>query len=536
MATLKLAFRDVAPVPLADTIYDPKEREQNVSDDKIRSVEWRQGSPALENGQDDVGCEAEVRNVRVKHSLEGELGRAATLSRPTPAEPEMDEADGCPDKESTDAGEIHDIPVSLGRTGGHVHHGDGADGVGDKDSPDRHTTAVDPAEDLGRLARLRHVENSPGADIDGRINGRQAGDQDEGVDKVHAPLPASILNSDGHWALQHLCIRAGQALSVGGAGESVEEGAAHVDEDDTIEDLPNSLGNRRPGVSRFSGGYSDRFDAGVEGGAEDEDGSDTPEAVAIEGAWVAPVPEANGVCLSNEAPGGIHNGEHEVRCQTNELEEGEPEFGLTKSSDAKQLESHEDTPEDEEPAPKGHFRYPVCHDAAENVVLIGEDCCPDDDVVPANSNGKWAIDEAFSQRDEGASTRKDGGDFTEGLHYGEGNNADNTEADDEGSRATIVEGATRANEETRSNDAGEGHHGKVPVFEASLDSRIRVNDGGAQLRLQIGVGTHRRPLSARQIGVEVDIEIGLGVGHSICEGEEAWDRIIFFRKSGGRQG
>lgn len=90
---------------------------------------------------------------------------------------------------------------------------------------------------------------------------------------------------------------AGPAREIGGvrgAGQTEEEGAAHVDDDDADEDLADGVRDGNTRVFGLGGGYGDGFDTCVEGGAEDEDRGDAAEAIG-EGAGVVPVLESNGV-------------------------------------------------------------------------------------------------------------------------------------------------------------------------------------------------------------------------------------------------
>lgn len=79
----------------------------------------------------------------------------------------MDKANAAPYKESTDTRQVDDVAVGLGGASRDIHHGNGTDGVGEQDSPDRNTSLVSPAEYLGSLAGLCHVKDSAGAEVDG---------------------------------------------------------------------------------------------------------------------------------------------------------------------------------------------------------------------------------------------------------------------------------------------------------------------------------------------------------------------------------
>lgn len=175
-----------SPINLSNNVDDTKKREQNVRHYKVCGRERRQSRPALQKGEYDVCRKAKVGDKRICHSLEGKLGNTPSLHGPTPAETDVDEANGRPDEECADTRKIHDVSVRLRCSRRDIHHGDGTDGIGDENSPDGDAAAVNPAENLGRFARLGHVQHCSGADVDGRIDGGQTSDEDECVDKVNA--------------------------------------------------------------------------------------------------------------------------------------------------------------------------------------------------------------------------------------------------------------------------------------------------------------------------------------------------------------
>lgn len=148
-----------APEQLADSVYDSKQRNKNVSIHKVARVKWRQCSPALDQGQEDTSSETNPGKIRESHCLVRQLADASALDLPGAAESDVDDADAAPDEERADTREVHDVAVGPGSAGGHVHHRDGADGVGDEDGPDGDTSGVGPAKDLGGLARLRHIKD-----------------------------------------------------------------------------------------------------------------------------------------------------------------------------------------------------------------------------------------------------------------------------------------------------------------------------------------------------------------------------------------
>lgn len=336
---------EVPPVPrledkLVDNIYDREQGQQDVCVHKVTRIEGAQRSPSLNQRQEGVGREPEVRIPRVPQGLEREVGLGVPLGLPGRAEPDVDEADAPPDEERRHAREVDDVRVGGAGSRRDVHHAQGAAQVRQDDGRDGHAPAIRPAQDARGLAVLAHEEQGPAADEDAAVDGGQAGDEDEGVDEVHAGLPARVLDGDGHGAAEGLAAGRHEALGVGRAGQAEEEGGAHVDEDDAPEDLADGLGDGGAGVPGLGGGDGDGLAPGVEGAAEDEHRGDAPEAVAREGARVVPVPEADGG-RAVDAARGVDDGEDEEGEEAGQLEKGEPELGLAEGLDAEELEAEE---------------------------------------------------------------------------------------------------------------------------------------------------------------------------------------------------
>lgn len=157
MASLKGIL--TPPINLANQVDDAKQRQQDVGIYKITGVKGRECRPTLDNGQEDASTKSKPRGIGVPHGLVRQLLHGSLLNGPGTSESNMDQADASPNEEGTDSRKVDNIAVGLGGTGGDVHHGDGTDGIGDENGPDRDTTAVGPSEDSRGFARLSHVEN-----------------------------------------------------------------------------------------------------------------------------------------------------------------------------------------------------------------------------------------------------------------------------------------------------------------------------------------------------------------------------------------
>lgn len=264
----------------------------------------------------------------------------------------MDEADTAPDQECTDTRQVDDVVISLGSTSGNVHHGQSTECVGQHNSPYRYALLVDVAEDTGRLAGLSHVQDSTGTNVDGRIDSGQTGDENEGVDEISAVFHASIYKSNSHGTLESLALATvSQSWCIGWASDAEEQRRPHVDEDDAPKDLTDSLRNGSSRVSRFGSSDSDRLDTSVESRAEDKDGGNTTESIAIECAGVIPVMETQRLVLASNTSSSINDGENEVGGQSKQFEQGQPKLRFAESFNSQELETEKDGPQNEEETP-----------------------------------------------------------------------------------------------------------------------------------------------------------------------------------------
>lgn len=286
------------PIPcleeeLVTKVNDGEQRQENVRVHKITGIERRQCGPSLNKRQKDVGSQTEVGVVGVQEGLEREFARAMTLNLPSRPETDVGERDGAPDKEGRDTGEVDDVAVGLTGTGADVHHAESATGVGKDNGRNGHAATISPSQELGGFAVLGHVEEGPAADVDGAVYGTEAGDEDEGVDEMHAACPPGVLNGNGHGTLEGPAPSANEAFCIGRTGQSEEEGASHVDEQDAPEYLTDRAGNGYAGVLGLGSSNGDGFHPGVKGTAEHKDGGNAAEPIH-ERPRVVPIVEAEG--------------------------------------------------------------------------------------------------------------------------------------------------------------------------------------------------------------------------------------------------
>ena len=280
---------------LVHKVNHRKQRQQDVSIHEITRVKRSQRRPALHKSQKDIGNQAKVGIPWIPQGLVRQLVRAVSLRLPRGAEADVNQTDGAPDQKGRDTTEVDNVPVRLACARADVHHREGPACIGEDDGVNRNATTIRPAKEPGRFSVLRHIQEGTAANVNRAVDGAQAGDEDEGVDQVGAVCPAGIVESDGHGRLEGMAGPAGEIGGVRRAGQTEEEGAAHVDDDDADEDLADGVRDGDTRVFGLGGGYGDGFDTCVEGGAKDEDRGDAAEAIG-EGAGVVPVLEADGFC------------------------------------------------------------------------------------------------------------------------------------------------------------------------------------------------------------------------------------------------
>jgi len=391
------------------------------------------------------------------------------LRGPRPAETDVSEGNGAPDKECGDAAEIDNVGIGFASAGADVHHGEAAKEVGEDYGGDRHAAAVCLAEESGRHLLLRHEEDGARANVDGAIGGGEHGDEDEGVDKVDSAFPAGSLDGDSHWAFQGAAGAVGQVVGVGGAREAEKECNAHVDEQDSPDDLSDGQWDGNGWISRLGGCNRHCFNASVKGRCKNEDGCHTAEAIGP-GPRIMPVSKSKCLLLSHQAPRRVNNGKHKVGAKPQKLDQRQPELGFTKRLDPQHLEAQESKPEDEEIAPERDLVAPEEQKRRNDVVLVGEHACPDQPVLPAHRHGKSLVDKAVGQRDECAARGIQGRHFSQGLRDAECNDANDTKANEQRRRPAVGQRAAGSHEDAGPDDARERHHRKMPCLEAALDT------------------------------------------------------------------
>ncbi|KFY49598.1 hypothetical protein V496_09890 [Pseudogymnoascus sp. VKM F-4515 (FW-2607)] len=431
---------DFLPLRLVHPLEDPEDYwEQHKQDIRVNErsgLEGCQCSPTLDQRQEYVGPEPEPGIVRVQPGAVGEIFDATSLDGPGATEADVDEGDCAPDEEGRHARQIDDVGVGIGGSGGDVHHGQRAKEVGEDDGGSGDAALVGLAKDGGGFAVLRHKEHCTATDVDGGVDGGQACDENEGVDEMDTTIPAGVLDGDTHWRLEGA--RGLRELRrVGGAREPEEESAAHVDEEDAPEDLAD---RERHGDGRVLGlcrSNSDGLAASVKGSAENEDGCDAAEAVR-ECAWVMPVPETEGFCLSLQPSRRIDDGEDEVGDQARELDKREPELSLPKSLHPEQLEAEEEEPEEQEVAPQWDLVTPEVEYGADGIVLVCQHGGPNDKIIPADCGAEGPVDKAVRELGECTTAGIQCRHLAQRLHDAEGDEADDAKADQQRRRTSLV--------------------------------------------------------------------------------------------------
>jgi hypothetical protein len=172
--------------------------------------------------------------------------------------------DSSPDQKGRNTTQVDNVRVGGGSTGAQVHQREAPEQVGRQDGPYGNTSLVDVSKDLGGHTFLAHVTQSSTPNVDRTVDRGEAGDEDERVDQVNTALPAGLLDGDGHGRLERTGFTVDESLCVGGTGCTEEQGAAHVDEEDTPEDLSDG---HRDGLFRVFGlcaHQRDRLDTGVD--------------------------------------------------------------------------------------------------------------------------------------------------------------------------------------------------------------------------------------------------------------------------------
>lgn len=174
--------------------------QEDVVDDKVLGAEGvEESGVALEEDEEDVGGESGVGAVWVESSLEGEDVCANVLSGESPAEADVDEADGSPNHEGGDSREGDkgfEQDTSRGARGNR-QEGHAGNNIGEDESSPWNATLVSDAEERRSLLGAAHIHDGTGGDVERGVASGNDGNDNQGVDDMSGSLDSSVIEGNG---------------------------------------------------------------------------------------------------------------------------------------------------------------------------------------------------------------------------------------------------------------------------------------------------------------------------------------------------
>ncbi|KFY22408.1 hypothetical protein V491_02811 [Pseudogymnoascus sp. VKM F-3775] len=172
--------------------------------------------------------------------------------------------------------------------------------------------------------------------------------------------------------------------------------------------------------------------------------------------------------------GRANDRENEVRDQTRELDQREPELSFSKGLHTEQLESEEEEPEEQEIAPQRDLVTPEVEDGADGIVFVRQHRSPDNEVVPANCGPEGAIDKAICEFGECAAAGIQRRHLAQGLHNAECNDTNDPKANQQRRRASLMQRASCADKQAGPDDTRQCQHTEMSGLEAAPHAAVWI--------------------------------------------------------------
>lgn len=295
----------------------------------------------------------------------------------------MSQADGAPDEEVGETGEGEEPAEDSAAVGRLSDEGEETKGDLDQDTPDGTALLVDVGEEARSHTALGHGLHRAGGTEGATVGDGDDGNGDDGVENGRKNLDAGIL--DGKDEGGGLGVGAGgtqEAGVVGRDNEAENEEVDNVEESNTPEDLLASHWDGLARVVGLSGSKTDELSTTKGESGDDEDTSETVEAV-LERTRVVPVLGAEVALVANATAVDYDTEDDEADAGSN-LDETENKLNLSVSADAKDLDDGEDDEEDSNPDTHVEVIAPELDGDTGGNEFEGQNGQPGDGIVPAH--------------------------------------------------------------------------------------------------------------------------------------------------------
>jgi hypothetical protein len=432
----------------------------------VLSTSGRNGSiVALSNQDQDAKDETQPGSVNTTSSEIGDLIEGTALGPPSGTETDVAVADRSPGNQAGQSREGKK-PVKDGHTTSSERDvGEGTKEEVDENGGQRATGLVNVGEELGGVALLGKSSQGARSTVDTRNTDRDNGDADDQVHEVIKSDEATIDTSqnEGGYTIGVGVIGVKQAV-IGGADEQADKSKTKdIEEGDTPEDLLDSTGKGSGRVLGLGSCKTDELSACERKGSGDEDGAETREAV-LESTRIVPKASAPVLIVSaitrTTTADQDNSNEHEDD-DSGELEAGAPKllFGITERTE--DVDDDDDDEKECDPDSWINSVIPVCDGEGADDEFEGQDDQPLEDVIPTHGETPRRINKASRIGVETSGNRVHDSELSEGVDNVEDHDTGDGEADEDGTRATTGESATRTDEETGTDGTTDGNHVQV---------------------------------------------------------------------------
>lgn len=209
---------------------------------------------------------------------------------------------------------------------GQVKQGQETDQVHQNEGVGWNTSRIRPGKDLGSQALDSQTVKSSRANIQGTVDGRKHGDENNGVDGMRASCSSNSSKCNDERRPRSLALGRKQIRVIVRNRKSQKEDTKHKDANNSPENALDGLWNVFGGVLGLSSSQTNHLSAAVHEGGKGEDLENTLNTVC-KGTRI--VVEFETHLFATNGTRGDEDGAEEEGEDSDDFDKGEPEFGFT---------------------------------------------------------------------------------------------------------------------------------------------------------------------------------------------------------------
>ena len=377
----------------------------------------------------------------------------------------MSDEDGSPGPGDADAGQVHDDVEGVTGQVGVEDDAEQPQGGGDDDAPGRNLVLVEPGRYPRSLTGHRHGAQGASGGVQAGVEGGQRGGENHDLDDV---------TGIGHTDPGEEGDEGRLGLGVGRVGQDQRQqhDRADVEDEDAQNHRVDRLGQDFLRVLRLSGRHAHHLRAtegedDAEGQGEDDRESLGEEPTVSEDV-VSPrgdrasVGIRSGVKPENNGDDGHHHEGHDG----GDLDEREPELGLTEHLDVQHVEDEDqdERNEREDPLRDNLQSRPVVEVEGHGRDVGHDGDRPVQEEEPAGDVGALLAEELTGVGDECSGGGSADGELAQSTHHEEGEDSADGIGEHQ-SRPAVLESPAGTHEKTRADGAANGDHLQVTVLQ-----------------------------------------------------------------------